>query len=116
MRSKTIAYQMELVEPVEPPAVRLETLRHFLARHETVEYPKVPAFPRDDGVPGWQMFCPFCNAWHYHGVGLGHRVAHCAKETPFSKIGYILTVIPPGTNPAVESEAGPLSMGLRLRR
>lgn len=51
--------------------------------------PEVLAFPRDD-CPGWQTLCYYCNAWHFHGVGLGHRVAHCRKETPYSKTGYVL--------------------------
>ena len=53
------------------------------------EAPEVPAFKRED-CSGWQMLCFYCNAWHYHGTGLGHRVAHCSKQTPFTRTGYIL--------------------------
>jgi len=54
-----------------------------------MQIPTVPCFPRID-TPGWQFLCPYCLVWHFHGRGLGHRVAHCAKETPYSQIGYVL--------------------------
>lgn len=32
---------------------------------------------------GW---CPFCRRGHYHGLGEGHRVAHCTNEaSPFKE-------------------------------
>ncbi len=39
----------------------------------------------------WRFWCPFCKAYHYHGAGPGHRVAHCASPaSPFRDGGYIL--------------------------
>lgn len=45
-------------------------------------------------------WCPFCETWHYHGIGDGHRAAHCYVrdvryknkwlELPFCDTGYIL--------------------------
>jgi|SRR5579859_3977746 len=53
--------------------------------------PKVAAVPRTDGTPGWKFHCGSCNADHFHGVGLGHRAAHCASDTsPYRDTGYIL--------------------------
>lgn len=39
---------------------------------------------------GLKFWCPFCRNWHHHGEGLGHRVAHCGKDTPFKETGYFL--------------------------
>lgn len=49
--------------------------------------------PRTDIPFGWRFYCPFCKVYHLHGTGLGHRVAHCIGNTPFSKYGYVLTEI-----------------------
>lgn len=34
--------------------------------------------------------CPVCNKTHRHGIGEGHRSAHCDIGTPFEKTGYVL--------------------------
>ena len=51
--------------------------------------PKVYAIPQRNGL-GWQFRCRYCDAWHFHGRGLGHRAAHCPKPTPYTATGYEL--------------------------
>jgi hypothetical protein len=48
------------------------------------------AWPRTDFVDGCIVVCPFhCKqGYHYHGKGLGHRIAHCSDP---SDQGYILS-------------------------
>ncbi|MBM4041586.1 MAG: hypothetical protein FJ290_24055 [Planctomycetes bacterium] len=41
--------------------------------------PLLPAVPREDGY-GWKVWCRYCKAWHSHGIGLGHRGAHCLSH------------------------------------
>jgi len=36
------------------------------------------------------FYCQYCRHDHYHGIGDGHRVAHCAGETLFKDRGYYL--------------------------
>jgi hypothetical protein len=52
-----------------------------------MKFPIVKAFV--DGQT-MQFWCFFCQKWHFHGRGEGHRSAHCNRETPFSESGYIL--------------------------
>ena len=53
--------------------------------------PKLQALPRDDFLDGWKIFCGYCNDFHLHGRGLGHRVAHCNnRQSPYNKTGYVL--------------------------
>lgn len=40
-----------------------------------------------------KVWCPFCRKNHIHGIGGGHRNAHCIKPTPFTETGYILKVV-----------------------
>jgi len=53
----------------------------------------IPIIPclQQKGVDGMhKFFCPFCNAWHHHGIGIGHRVEHChLRCTPLNKGYYI---------------------------
>lgn len=37
-------------------------------------------------------WCPYCVKFHYHGIGEGHRSAHCKADSnsPFRKGGYFL--------------------------
>jgi len=59
------------------------------------EYPVIKALPRLDLEGGLMFWCPFCQKWHLHGKGTGHRVAHCTNlESPFNETGYILEPIP----------------------
>ncbi|WP_425343064.1 hypothetical protein [Priestia megaterium] len=59
------------------------------------EYPillAVESHP-DGRLSAW---CPYCIEFHHHGVGEGHRQAHCTNEaSPFKETGYILKK--PGT-------------------
>jgi len=52
---------------------------------------RLPAYPCEDGAQV-RVWCPYCNAWHYHGAGtLGHRVAHCHNvDSPYLATGYVL--------------------------
>lgn len=34
--------------------------------------------------------CPFCGEVHTHGIGNGHRVAHCINRTMLNRKGYEL--------------------------
>jgi hypothetical protein len=53
--------------------------------------PRVPAFPRPDGVRGLRMWCAWCDRWHSHGPGYGHRAAHCRNgRSPYLRTGYVL--------------------------
>ena len=45
---------------------------------------------RPDGVLGYQIECPYCGDYHLHGIGAGHRQAHCQYRTPESKQGYFI--------------------------
>ena len=38
--------------------------------------PVLSAVPREDGY-GLKVWCDFCDRWHYHGFGEGHRIAYC---------------------------------------
>lgn len=59
--------------------------------------PFVVAFPREK-LDGLKMACRYCRAWHYHGVGCGHRGAHCPDHdergweihSAYHATGYIL--------------------------
>lgn len=68
-----------------------------------VPFPTIKCLPRKimNHTDGMKFWCPFCKAWHHHGRGNGHRVAHCVigrnnwdKETsPFVKTGYNLKIM-----------------------
>ena len=48
--------------------------------------------------------CGFCYTFHIHGVGEGHRGAHCTnKESVYKKSGYDLIVVGDFT-PAIEKQ------------
>jgi len=53
---------------------------------EKKEFHVVIGYPRDDGVPGYQLKCPHCGKTHRHGVGEGHRASHCKEPNE----GYII--------------------------
>jgi hypothetical protein len=56
--------------------------------------PTLPAFADEQGF--LRVWCQPCNRWHYHGMGAGHRVAHCIdKRSPYRDTGY--TLHPVGT-------------------
>jgi hypothetical protein len=42
-----------------------------------------------------KFYCEFCRKNHNHGIGEGHRIAHCHNpKSPFDKTGYIITLNP----------------------
>ena len=47
----------------------------------------------ETGVVKWSVWCRYCQAWHSHGAGEGHREAHCTeRNSPYVAIGYNLTL------------------------
>lgn len=60
--------------------------------------PRLPAFPRSVG--GLKVWCVYCDRWHFHGTGYGHRNAHCprpgdvgsenVRPSPYRNTGYTL--------------------------
>jgi hypothetical protein len=40
------------------------------------------------------FYCEFCKRKHIHGLGKGHRVAHCFVDSEFYQHGYVLKVDP----------------------
>jgi hypothetical protein len=46
--------------------------------------PTLPAYSRrgTGGAVRWLVWCRHCQIWHYHGVGDGHREAHCEEPSP----------------------------------
>lgn len=56
----------------------------------SVNVPLLEATPRSDGH-GLKVYCVYCQKWHFHGHGDGHRTAHCDNEhSPYLKTGYEL--------------------------
>ena len=58
--------------------------------------PALPAYPRTDGA-GLRVWCAWCRRWHLHGIGYGHRAAHCSPPSPYTESGYVLP--PPPQTP-----------------
>ena len=64
--------------------------------------PELPAYHGNDGC--LHAWCQHCGDWHHHGIGGGHRVAHCLPAaSPYRRTGY--TLVP----------AGPFTAAVRLR-
>ena len=64
--------------------------------------PDLPAYHDPDGCQ--RIWCRHCACWHRHGVGEGHRVAHCVPAaSPYKDGGYILV------------DAGPFTEDVRRR-
>jgi len=63
-------------------------------KHGENTYPVILCEERKDvTIKGMmEFYCKYCKIIHRHGLGEGHRVAHCIKETPFIKSGYIITL------------------------
>lgn len=55
-----------------------------------INYPVFYVEPRSDGGEGYMFFCPYCKKNHYHGLGEGHREAHCEPGSPLRETGYII--------------------------
>ncbi len=59
--------------------------------NEEKKRPIVKCFGREDDVFMFKFWCPFCQKWHYHGYGIGHRSSHCFdSSSPFDSTGYIV--------------------------
>lgn len=41
------------------------------------------------------VWCPYCERWHHHGIGEGHKAAHCDGDSPFRQTGYIIKKVNP---------------------
>jgi hypothetical protein len=56
-----------------------------------LDAPTVAAYavPHETGV-AWGVWCKYCECWHPHGIGEGHREAHCKDATPYTRTGYNL--------------------------
>jgi hypothetical protein len=50
-----------------------------------------PTFKCFEKNKTWRFHCPICKTEHRHGIGPGHRVAHCIKGL-FKKTGYYLVL------------------------
>jgi hypothetical protein len=45
---------------------------------------------RIDFPQGMEFYCKYCKIKHKHGIGDGHRVAHCeANNSPYFNAGYV---------------------------
>ena len=56
--------------------------------------PAVQVRNRRSGAMHWRVWCRHCGAWHYHGVGEGHREAHCTNPASrYNKTGYNLALV-----------------------
>ncbi|MGI9118787.1 MAG: hypothetical protein ACR2G7_01430 [Acidimicrobiales bacterium] len=53
------------------------------------QMPVLAGHPREDGL-GLKVWCRWCDCWHVHGDGSGHRVAHCGGDTPYAETGYLI--------------------------
>lgn len=52
--------------------------------------PIVLAIERDE-KGNLSTWCQYCRKFHHHGIGEGHRDAHCFEEdSPYIRTGYIL--------------------------
>jgi len=65
----------EWYEPVHKVLTFIKSLDE--AEYEVIEY-RAYAVLRRDTEDGKTDACPFCGVRHIHGIGDGHRVAHCA--------------------------------------
>ena len=57
--------------------------------------PTLNSIPRQDMPEGNQIFCKYCLCFHLHGIGDGHRTAHCnvnyppgSEDSPYNTTGY----------------------------
>ncbi len=57
----------------------------------SLDAPTIAAFARNhDGNRRLMVWCRYCDKWHSHGQGEGHREAHCSESTPYTLTGYNL--------------------------
>ncbi|MEZ5336500.1 MAG: hypothetical protein R2741_15420 [Methanolobus sp.] len=66
----------------------------LLQDNEVIKIPTFKCIPRVDFEGGMMFFCPYCQKWHKHAEGDGHRVAHCdSQESPLLKTGYYIELM-----------------------
>lgn len=52
--------------------------------------PTLPAYLSPGGSQWW-VYCESEQRFHFHGIGEGHRVAHCVDpRSPYNQTGYHL--------------------------
>ena len=52
--------------------------------------PILPAYKHPNGIQSL-VWCQFCQRYHWHGYGPGHRVAHCgSRGGTYTTSGYVL--------------------------
>jgi hypothetical protein len=52
--------------------------------------PVLPAYKHPNGIHAL-VWCQFCQRYHWHGYGAGHRVAHYgSRGEPYMTSGYVL--------------------------
>lgn len=62
--------------------------------NEVIKIPTFKCIPRIDFEDGMMFFCPYCQKWHKHAEGNGHRVAHCdSQDSPLIKTGYYIELM-----------------------
>jgi hypothetical protein len=64
------------------------------------------AFSVADGHPVWLVPCKFCGKVHSHGVGEGHRLAHCGSHPGKPSAGYDLALSGPATDELIAKVFG----------
>jgi hypothetical protein len=58
------------------------------------EFPLIKCLPRADFEGGMKFWCPWCKKMHLHGIGDGHRAAHCtASNSPFNESDYVIQLM-----------------------
>jgi hypothetical protein len=59
-------------------------------------YPTIKCLPQESNHNPLMMrfWCAFCERWHHHGYGNGHRAAHCCSNVSFLKPrGYVIKMM-----------------------
>jgi len=56
----------------------------------TKSLPRVLPVSQDD--KSCFIVCPYCRKIHVHGIGVGHRIAHCGDDVPseLRTLGYVI--------------------------
>ena len=61
----------------------------YIQNGEPRTIPDLPAYRDDRGF--LHVWCRYCACWHHHGIGAGHRVAHCVyPDSAYLPGGYTL--------------------------